>query len=548
MYRLTILAVGVILSICPLVAQTEPVLPDSYKDQALRKGPVLELSMRDAVRLALTNNLEIVIENFNEEINRERLVGVRGFYDPVLDFRIGWNSSETPTSSILQAGQGIRTNTMDLLTLNTTLRQNVPGGGALVLALENNRNATNSVFRFINPEFGSNLRFQFTQPLWRGFQRTATRRQLRLYSLDREIGDRQFERKVSDIVHRVQAQYWELVYAVENHETRRKSLDLALIQHRNNQERVDIGVLAPIELTASRAEIASREQEMLQNEILIIRAQNALKRLLAPDSRHQLWNLTLLPTETPALAESQVTLEQAISNAFARRPELTRNDLEVQKNEVNREFFEKQGKPAFNLVTELGSVGRAGQVFRNVMIDTNGDGIPDTSAGMAPDPDHPSYGSFLNSWGQVAGFDYRNYGVYLDVQIPLRNRSNEAQLAETSIVNRQLTSSRRNVEQMVVAEVRDAYESIETHQRRLAAARQATELSREQLAGETQRFEEGLSTNFEVLRYQRDLAEAEVRELRALVDAQQAILDLQNAMYTLVEANDIVVARDVNGR
>jgi outer membrane protein TolC len=547
MYRLIIVTLGVFFLVAPLGAQTDPVLPDSYKDQAVRKGRVVELSMSDAVRLALTNNLEIAIENFNEEINRERLVGVRGFYDPVLDLRIGWNSSETPTSSILQAGQGIRTNTLNLFTMNSTLRQNVPGGGGFVLALENNRNATNSVFRFINPEYGSNFRFQFTQPLWRGFQRTATRRQLRLYSLDREISDRQFEQKVADIVHRVQSQYWELVYAVENHETRRKSVELAIIQHRNNQERVDIGVLAPIELTASRAEIASREQEMMQNEIQIIRAQNALKRLLAPDSRHDLWNLTLLPTETPALGEFQLTLEQAITSAFSRRPELTRNDLEMQKNEVNREFFEKQGKPAFNLVTELGSVGRAGQVFRNVMIDTNGDGIPDTQAGTAPDPNHPSYGSFGNSWGQVFGFDYRNYGVYLDVQIPLRNRSNDAQLAETSIVHRQLTSSRRNVEQMVVAQVRDAFESIETHQRRLATARQATELSREQLAGETQRFEEGLSTNFEVLRYQRDLAEAEVRELRALIDAQQAILDLQNAMYTLVEANDIVVARDLNG-
>ena len=101
----------------------------------------------------------------------------------------------------------------------------------------------------------------------------------------------------------------------------------------------------------------------------------------------------------------------------------------------------------------------------------------------------------------------------------------------------------RSEQQQIMVEVRNAYESIATQRKRLEAARVARELSEEQLEGENKRFQAGLSTNFEVLRYQRDLTDAQVRELRALVDYQQTLTDLEKAMYTIIDANDIVMAR-----
>ena len=178
-----------------------------------------------------------------------------------------------------------------------------------------------------------------------------------------------------------------------------------------------------------------------------------------------------------------------------------------------------------------------------MFVDTDGDGVPDTSLGRIPDPESPFSGNFGNTWGQVFGFDFINYQLALNVEIPIGNRANEAERASLLIQERRLLSRLKNEQQLIVVEVRNAYESIATQRKRLEAARVARELSEEQLEGENKRFQAGLSTNFEVLRYQRDLTDSQVRELRARVDYQLTVTDLEKAMNTIIDANDIVMAK-----
>ncbi len=184
--------------------------PESWADRMRRERPVRELSVKDAIRLALTNNLEIAIEDYNEDLNRQWIFGTRGFYDPRLRFEVGWAATENPARSILDAGQGIPVNTTDRIYFDTSLVQNLPNGSSLTLNFNNNRFSTNSTFSFMNPSFGSNFAVSLRQPLWRGFRETFTRRQLKLYNLDIEISESQFQQKVSEIVQQVQNQYWEL--------------------------------------------------------------------------------------------------------------------------------------------------------------------------------------------------------------------------------------------------------------------------------------------------------------------------------------------------
>ena len=517
--------------------------PESWADRMRRERPVRELSVKDAIRLALINNLEIAIEDYNEDLNRQWIFGTRGFYDPRLQFEVGWAATENPARSILDAGQGIPVNTTDRIYFDTSLVQNLPNGSSLTLSFNNNRYSTNSTFSFMNPSFGSNFAVSMRQPLWRGFRKTWTKRQLKLFNLDTEISDSQFQQKVSEIVQQVQNQYWELVFAIESYEAIRKSMELAIIQHENNRKRVRIGVMAPIEITASRAEVATREQEMIQSEVQIITSQNGLKRYLAPDPTAAIWNLTLIPTQLPQVRDLAITMDEAIARAMERRPELEQNRLEREKVEVDREFYRRDGRPTVDLVASLTNTGRAGEIFGSEFVDTDGDGVPDTRMQNVPQPASPFFGSFGNSWGQVFGFDYINYTLGVSVEIPLRNRANEAERARILIRDRRLASQLKNQQQMIIVEVRNAYESIATQRKRLEAARVARQLSEAQLEGENKRFQAGLSTNFEVLRYQRDLSQSQVQELRARVDYQQAVTDLEKAMYTIVDRNDIVLAR-----
>ena len=517
--------------------------PESWADRMRRETPARELSVKDAIRLALVNNLEIAIEDYNEDLNRQNIFRSKGFYDPRLRFQVGWTATENPSRSILDAGQGIPVNTTDQIYFDTSLVQNLPNGSSLTLNFNNNRFSTNSTFSFMNPSFGSNFSIMLRQPLWRGFRKTQTRRELKLYNLETEISDSQFQQKVSEIVQQVQKQYWELVFAIESYEAIRKSMELAIIQHENNRKRVQIGVMASIEITASRAEVATREQEMIQSEVRIITAQNGLKRHLAPDPTAPIWNLTLIPTQLPQVQDLAITLDEAIARAMERRPELEQNRLLREQVEVDREYYKQDGRPTVDLVASLTNTGRAGEIFGSEFVDTDGDGVPDTRLQNVPQPSNPFFGGFGNSWGQVFGFDYINYTLGVSVEIPLRNRANEAERASLLIRDRQLASRLKNQQQMIIVEVRNAYESIATQRKRLEAARVARQLSEAQLEGENKRFQAGLSTNFEVLRYQRDLSQSQVQELRARVDYQQAVTDLEKAMYTIVDSSDIVLAR-----
>ena len=148
-----------VLTFSPILGQQETIVssaqdvtqPESYLERIRQNGAVLELSLRDAIRLALSNNLEIAIEEFNEDLNRERIIDTRGFYDPVLDFRFGWQSNQFPNTSSLDAGRGILARDSSNLAFGSSVRQNVPGGGNFAFAFDNSRGKTNSTFRFINP-------------------------------------------------------------------------------------------------------------------------------------------------------------------------------------------------------------------------------------------------------------------------------------------------------------------------------------------------------------------------------------------------------------
>jgi len=195
-------------------------------------------------------------------------------------------------------------------------------------------------------------------------------------------------------------------------------------------------------------------------------------------------------------------------------------------------------KPDISFTAGLISQGTSGIVY-----DTSGGssgGLP----GVEPIPalDHPFYGEYGTAWSQVYGFDYLTYNFGINVEIPIRNRSNKAQLAQLAINDRRYQTQVRSVQQSVMVEVRNAFQNIITQQESMDAARVARELSEEQLDGETKRFEAGLSTNFEILQYQRDLTTAQVNELRAMIDYQLALAALQAATFTIVDDNDVLIA------
>lgn len=506
-------------------------VPEPYEERMRREGQVLEMTLSDAIRLALVNNLDIAIQNYAEELTRRSIIQTRGFYDPQLSFSVGYQDSTAPTVSVLDAGENAAASKQTSFAWDTSFSQEIPKGGRLSLSFNNFRSATNSTFSFLNPAFGTDFRVTFTQPLWRGFRQTSTERLLKLQNLDQKVDDLDFEQRVAETIQVVQNQYWELVFAIDNYETQRLSMGLAITQHKNNQTRVRIGVSAPIDITSSRAEVASREQEMIFSEVSIIRAQNGLKKLLAPDPQASIWNLTLIPTDRPTTPPIDQTLPQAIETAIERRPELKKYNVQIERYSIDRKYYRREGKPTVDARFTFNTAARTG----DTLVDTNGDDKPDTVVPV---------GNLGNSILDAFKFNFNTWAIFADVRIPLRNRANDSALAMVSIRERRTLSELKNEQQAIIVEVRNAYEGLKTQKKRLEAARLARQLSEEQLRGENKRFESGLSTNFNVLRFQRDLTLAKAQELRALIDYEQAVAALKKATYTIIEDSDIMLARN----
>lgn len=519
---------------------------ESYIERARRTGPVLELTLNDAIKMALTNNLEIAIEDFNEDINDKRYIGIKGFYDPVMTVEGGYGHITNPTGSVLTAGAGQTTFQSKRAYWNTSVGQNLPWGASYSVVWNSSRQLTNSLFSTINPQYNSNFTLNFTQPLLRGYGRTQTKHMLKLTNLDSKTSESQFEQKVADIVRQVHDQYWELVYALRNEDIKRQSVVLAGVQYNDNRKRVEIGTLAPIEITIARAEVATREQDMIASEEGINSAENNLKRLLAPDPRADVWNITLIPNDEPKFIDYKVDLDQAIKEAIKNRPEIEQMKIQMDRTVVDQEFYRQEGKWKVNFVGSYFTTGLAGQAFTSATVTDPTTGIPQVV--RVPNTASPFFGSLGPLYSQVFGNDFHSYSAGVQVEIPLRNRQNDMQLAQLFLQQKQNVSRMKNVEQQIVVDVRNAAESIETNRKRVEAARVARELSQEQLDGETKRFQAGLTTNFVVLTYQRNLANAQLLEMRALIEYRKAITALQKATYTILSSNDLQTAKQGNGK
>lgn len=507
---------------------------ETYVERAERKGTALRLSLKDAMRMALQNNLSIAIQDYSEEIFRSRIFGATYVYEPHLVTGINWQSQTTPNISFFNFAAGTVASTGRTLNWSARLLQNLPYGGTYYVDYGSNRFVrlppTNS--DLFASRYSGNLTFSFNQPLWRDFRDNVSFRTLKLAKLDDRINDTQFEEQVTTVIKQVQDLYWELVYAIQFQNIRKKSLDLARVQLDNNKRKVEIGILAPIAITEASAEEALRLQDIISSENQINSMENNLKRAISKDRTSEIWNQDIIPMETPEIKDVRLDMNEAIITALQKRPELRRVQLNTEKNDVDYNFYRNQKKPRIDFNGVVGTIGTAGTL---------------TPRGTELLQSSPGLTNLVGSVGavnsQIFSAPYRSYIFGVTLDIPLRNRSLQETLAQISLTKRQNLKQLKDQEQMVVVDVRNAIQAIETNRQVVETAKVGYRLAQEQLDAENKRFQAGLSTTFFVLQRQRDLSDAEGRLLRAQVDYQKSLNDLQKAKFTTIDQNDMEIAK-----
>ena len=479
-------------------------------------GPRVDLTLDEAVARALERNLDLAVQRLNPQVFDLNLAQQLAAYRPTFDTNFQNNSRTNPSSTQLDGGESVIS---DQVTVNSGVSQEVGwGGGRYQVNFNNNRSASTNFFSSFNPSYRSSVQASYTQPLLRGFRIDPIRQGIQVTRINRDIADIDLRQTITNTVSAVRDAYWELVYATRSVEVQQQALDLAEALVRDNEARVEIGTLAPIDVVQARSEAAARRQTLAQAEQALATAELVLKQLIVDGTGDEYWRATLNPIDLPTLSPAPIDLEGTIRRALDERTDLERSRRQLDINEVNLSSMRNQRLPSVDLTGSYQLQGQGGTRFVR------------SGLGGAVLTEVP--GGINDAFDQLVDLDYPVWTVQLNVSYPIGPSAADAAYARAQLQTQQVQAQLRQLELQVATEVTNAVLQIRAIARRIEAATAARELAEEQLAAEQSRFEAGLSTNFFVVQAQRDLSTAQDTELRAILDQQKALIELDRVQRT----------------
>jgi HAE1 family hydrophobic/amphiphilic exporter-1 len=514
------------------------------------------LSVREALSMALENNKDIEVARQNVKIAEFDLLGAHGIYDPKISTSAFYERIKTPISNFLSGGQngaitqGDFTGSARMEGLSSKL------GGSYHFDFSSVRLTTNNSFAALNPQYPSSISFNYTQPLVRGLKFDSARRQIEIGKKNLSLTDAQFRQRAIETITSVQRAYWDLVFALRSLQVQREAVAVAKTQLEHNRRLVNEGQLAPIDLVSSESQITTYEQGVFTALEDVTRYENTLKNLIAKDHASDLWADSIVPTDSVDLSVPQISLDDALRTAVENRPELQQSEVLSQINQIDQRYYKDQTKPAIDLVGSYSSTGLAGSTatagvnpftVSSQLVRDRVDQLS-TLAGLQPLPITPPttfspnlVGSYGQSIENLLANRYNSFKVGVQINLPLRNRTAEAQLGKSLVEGQRIATQREQLQQSIQVEVRNSLQAVRSAETRLRAAVATRELNEQQFASEQRKLDAGQSTVFLVLERQNSLTTAKGQELKAQTDLNKAIADLQKATGNSLNVNSVVV-------
>lgn len=483
----------------------------------------VRLGLDEALRIALENNLDLVIARKNPAIASQRIEIAESVFDSALDARAGYGESDGD-KAILDDGVPLQgSSDGDSLSASVGWGRKISFGGEYRLSydfstidsasLELNQSTgfpTSSVFA--RDQGAVNL--SFSLPLLRGFGREVNQFDVLVARSSVRISEEELRRDAHAVLKRVEDAYWDLLSVRAALDVARESLRLAQDLLELNRKKVEVGTLAPIEITQAEAGVASREEGVILAQAAMENAEDVLRRLLAYPMGDPVWQKRIVPTDAPELRRSEVDLDGAIRKALETRPEMiaAKRDLE------NLRLGERVARRGLRHGLDLNAAVGQRDTQTDLALDFGGAIPPNTSSDDSDDLD---------------------WSVEMVYTIPLRNRAAKANFAVASLNREKGELGIQNLEHQIRVDVRVAVRNVESSTKRVEAAQASTVLQRKKLEAEQKKFENGMSTSFEVLTFQTDLANAQLAEIRARLDYMKSLADLERAQGTMLEARGL---------
>ncbi len=575
----------------------KPELTNSARLEQMIHDGKLQLSLQDTIALGLENNLDIIVQRYNPWIADTDILRTKGggagrglagtgtasvlgaipseTFDPILTSSVLFDDRSIPINNPFTSGTGSAQFT-SLVThtaqYNTQYSQGFHTGTGFAVAFNNTRNSTSSPAALFNPSVQSSLFVSFSQQLLNGFGLLPNTRFIRIAKNNKKIADLAFTQQAITTLTQIQNLYWELVFARENVHVAERAVAVAEKLYSDNKRQVEIGTMAPIDVVRAEAEVARNRQDLIVAQTAQLQQEQFLKNAITRNPLDPaLVNVEIIPTDKPQSAE-QITVEtmllpDAVKEALAKRPDILEQEYDLKNRDINVRATRNALLPTLTLFGQYGTVGLAGdrRLFTTStvagssvvdgtgapiqLLDQNGDPVSVfLPASGPPVLQGITKGGLGDAVSTVFHNNFPDYSVQLNLTIPIRNRSAQADSQRAILEQRQATARMQQLQNGVVIDVRNTQIALEQDRARVEAAVKARVLQEQTLDAEQKKYQLGASTVFLVIQAQRDLTSAQSAELRALVDLVKAKIDYERALGRTLEVNHVTVADAKSGQ
>ncbi|MBV9223459.1 MAG: TolC family protein [Acidobacteriaceae bacterium] len=561
-------------------------LTNTDRLQSLIRAGNLYLSGQDVIALALENNLDIEIQRYGPLLYRQitqraeggnllRDVGVgitqgpqsvsltgvslnasgggaattavssqggiltqvgpaQLTFDPTVTFNANFAHTTSPFSNTVLTGNVALVN--DSRSYQGSYSQNWASGTSAILTYGSTRNKYNSNRYAVNPYNTGALDLVISQNFLQGFGMAVNRRNILTAKNNERFSDLQFKQQVITTVSAVLNLYWDLVSFNQDLKARRDELATAQALYNDNKRQVEIGTLAPIEVTRAEAQVYSSQQDLLVSQTNLLQQETVLKNALSRNgvASPELADVHIIPLDTFKVPgnDQQKPIEELLTQALANRVDIAQSKINIENYKTNLVAIKNSLKPTLQGFVEVTNNGLAGSPN---FLPGAGGAYPGFVGG---------YGDLLS---QIFRRNYPNYSAGFSLNIFLRNRAAQSDYTTTVLQMRQNELTLQRSVNQVRVDVQNAVIGLQQARARYDSAQKARILQRQTLEADQKKYTLGASTVFQVVQDQQALATAESNETQALANFSHAQIAFDQAMGTTLEVNNISITEALSG-
>ena len=571
----------------------EPNLTNSPRlDQLIRDGK-LYISLKDAIALAIENNLDVAIARYNLPIADTDILrtkaggsfrgvntgvvqgtpggGVGGFgtgapgagaggttggaggagagaaglvqstlgvgapvqsYDPIVSGTMGIEHLTQPLANLQLYGVPSLKQNTGIFNLN--YQQAFASGTSVSFETQNNRQTSNSIYSNLSPALGSYYRVTVQQQLLSGFGLGPNLRYLRIAKNNKKISDIAFKDQIVATVTQIANMYWDLVSAYEGERVTEQSFAFAQQSLANAQKQLQLEAVPAMDVMRAEAEVSRRDQDLLIAKTTLQLQESLMKNAITKNLDDPvLESMPVVPTDRSTLTGTEVdqAVQDLINEALQGRPELAESDIDLVNRKISRQAAKNALLPTLSAVGFYGGTGLAGQL-NPYYYSENTSTLP---TGF--------WGAFDNAYNNTSP----DYFVGLNLNIPIRNRVAKADQYRSELEYRQAELRLQQLKKQIRIEVRNAQYALEQSRARVQAAQKARDLAQKTFTIMQKEQDLGAGSPYQTLTAQRDLALAELDLVNANTAYQKSKVELERATGTTLADNGIEVQKAVDG-